>query len=64
MTNMGKNEKNVVIQKEIDEAMEREVENLIKESEKNQLLELIISGDIDNLSVDEIKNRLLEENDA
>jgi hypothetical protein len=55
------NDKQVIIQKRIDEVMHEEFENLIAESSKDPLLKLVREGKIDSLSLQEIKAFLLGE---
>ena len=51
---MGKN-KQVIIQKEIDEVMREEFLKLVAESSKNPLLKLIQEKKIDSMTLDKIR---------
>ena len=53
-----KDEKHVIIQKKINEVMQKEFENLIKESSEDPLLKLILSNEIEYMTLDKIKEYL------
>ena len=48
----------VVIQERIEKAMNEEFEKLLQEKKQDRLLKLLIENKIDNLSVEEIKKEL------
>ena len=48
----------VVIQESIEKAMKEEFEKLLQEKKHDKLLELLITEKIDNLSIEEIKKEL------
>lgn len=54
-------DKQVIIQKRIDQVMREEFEKLITESSKDPLLKLVREGKIDSLSLHEIKAYLVGE---
>lgn len=51
----GEKEKQVAIQKRIEEVMDEEFEKLIEESSEDPLLKLIREGKLEQLSLPEIK---------
>ena len=50
--------RHVVIQKRINEAIEEEIEKFFKLTKNDPLLNIIITGDIENLSLNEVKKKL------
>ena len=48
----------VVIQERIEKAMNEEFEKLLQEKKQDRLLKLLIENKIDNLSIEEIKKEL------
>jgi len=48
----------VVIQERIEKAMNEEFEKLLQEKKQDKLLRLLIENKIDNLSIEEIKKEL------
>ena len=59
---MGENDElkkgQVVIQERIEKAMNEEFEKLLQEKKQDRLLKLLIENKIDNLSIEEIKKEL------
>jgi hypothetical protein len=51
-------EKHVIIQKRINEAIEKEMQSFFKDNEKDALISLIMSGKYENLSLKEIKEKV------
>lgn len=51
-------DKQVVIQKRIDEVMKEEFDKMIKESSKDPLLRLLLEGRIASMSIKEIRDHL------
>ncbi|MCW3994528.1 MAG: hypothetical protein NWE98_00055 [Candidatus Bathyarchaeota archaeon] len=54
-------EKQVIIQKRIDEVMKKEFEKLIKESSKDPLIKLLLENKLGLMTLEEIKNYLKRE---
>jgi len=54
-------EKQVVIQKRIDEVMKEEFEKMIKESNNDPLIKLLLENKIGIMSIDQIKGYLKRE---
>ena len=48
----------VVIQERIEKSMNEEFEKLLQEKKQDKLLKLLIENKIDNLSIEEIKKEL------
>jgi len=51
-------DKQVIIQKRIDEVMKEEFNKMIKGSSKDPLLKLLLEGKIDSMSIKEIREHL------
>ena len=58
---MTNENKQVLIQKQIDDAMAKEFENLMLAKKEDILLQLLLSGKLDTMSVEELKELLDKE---
>jgi hypothetical protein len=56
-------DKQVVIQKRIDEVMAQEFEKMIKESSTDPLIKLLLENKLGSMTIDQIKNYLKAEKD-
>jgi hypothetical protein len=54
-------DKQVVIQKRIDEVMRQEFEKMIKESSKDPLIKLLLDNKLGSMSIKQIKDYLKSE---
>lgn len=57
-TNYGTKNEQIVIQERIEKAMAEEFDKLLKENKQDKLLKLIIDDKIEDLSLEEIKKEL------